>query len=133
MQIDEVRNRVEGNREPGEHVKYIFDEVIPKMCREDVKVDVIGMGDGAPEVVGYLRRNWEKWEGKVQAVALGTGFMWAKGEVGGEEKFRAFWGDVSPPLLLCHHSAMFFTADRLVRSNSAPGLTFSLQSRWICH
>ncbi|KAI4125318.1 MAG: hypothetical protein LQ338_004332 [Usnochroma carphineum] len=94
MQIDEVRNRVEGNREPGEHVKYIFDEVIPKMCREDVKVDVIGMGDGAPEVVGYLRRNWEKWEGKVQAVALGTGFMWAKGEVGGEEKFRAFWGDV---------------------------------------
>lgn len=96
MQIDEVKNRVRGNRDAGEHVAYIFDEVIPKMARKDVMVDVIAMGDGAPEAVRYLREKWEKWEKNVQAVALGTGFVWSEGEVGGSETFREFWSDVSP-------------------------------------
>lgn len=106
MEINEVRNRVPANRNAREHVAYIFDEVIPKMARKDVKVDVIGMGDGAPEVVGYLRDNWKRWAGNVQAVALGTGFMWSEWEVGGESDFRQFWGDVSDsfcsqPTCLC--------------------------------
>lgn len=96
MEIDEVKNRVPGNRDAGEHVAYIFDNVIPNMARKDVKVDVIAMGDGAPEAVRYLRETWDKWDKNVQAVTLGTGFLWSEGEVGGSENFREFWGDVSP-------------------------------------
>ncbi|KAL8952210.1 MAG: hypothetical protein Q9222_001865 [Ikaeria aurantiellina] len=92
MEIDEVRNRVVGNHSPAEHVAYVFDEVVTKMARKDVKIDVIGMGDGAREVVGCLKHNWEKWAGKVQAVAVGTAFVWQGDEVG-EGKFKEFWGD----------------------------------------
>ncbi|KAL8762550.1 MAG: hypothetical protein Q9184_001458 [Pyrenodesmia sp. 2 TL-2023] len=101
MEIDEVKNRVPGNRDASEHVAYIFDEVIPKMARKDAMVDVIAMGDGAPEAVRYLREKWEKWEKNVQAVALGTGFVWSKGEVGGSEKFREFWGDRARAYIQC--------------------------------
>ncbi|KAI4203432.1 MAG: hypothetical protein LQ346_001781 [Caloplaca aetnensis] len=80
MEIDEVKNRVPGNRDAGEHVAYIFDNVIPNMARKDVKVDVIAMGDGAPEAVRYLRETWDKWDKNVQAVTLGTGFLWSEGE-----------------------------------------------------
>ncbi|KAI4088046.1 MAG: hypothetical protein LQ348_000586 [Seirophora lacunosa] len=100
MEIDEVKNRVPGCKNATEHVAYIFDEVIPKMAMEDVKIDVIGMGDGAPEVVGYLRAKWERWEKNVQAVALGTGFVWTVDEVGGNAKFRAFWSDCMEPLAM---------------------------------
>ncbi|KAL8710219.1 MAG: hypothetical protein Q9220_005150 [cf. Caloplaca sp. 1 TL-2023] len=94
MEIDEVRNRVPGNRNPAEHVAYVFNEVVTKMARKDAKIDVVGMGDGAREVVEYLRDNWEKWEGRVQAVAIGTAYVWQGDEVG-EGKFKGFWGDRS--------------------------------------
>lgn len=127
MEIDEVKNRVSRNRDAKEHVAYIFDEVIPRMARNDVKIDVIGMGDGAPEVVGYLEENWEKWERNVQAVALGTGFVWSEGEVGGGSKFREFWGDVSGPHR--HHSPLDLGS---LMSNSALGRTSSVRNPWTC-
>ncbi|KAL8733589.1 MAG: hypothetical protein Q9166_001998 [cf. Caloplaca sp. 2 TL-2023] len=92
MEIDEERNRVVGNRDPKEHVAYIFDEVIPKMCKKDVAMDVIGMGDGGPIVAEYLQGNWEKWEGKVKAVAVGSGGIWLGDKIE-EGKFKKFWGD----------------------------------------
>ncbi|KAL9017392.1 MAG: hypothetical protein Q9185_005270 [Variospora sp. 1 TL-2023] len=101
MEIDEVKNRVPGSKDAREHVAYIFDEVIPMMATENVKIDVIGMGDGAPEVVGFLRAKWERWEKNVQAVALGTGFVWTVDEVGGDSKFRAFWGDRARAYIQC--------------------------------
>ncbi|KAL8839586.1 MAG: hypothetical protein Q9170_001690 [Blastenia crenularia] len=93
MEIDEVKNRAPGNEDPTKHVEHIFEEVIPKMTKAEVKINVIGMGDGGPDVARYLQTNWKKWEKKVQAVAVGTSFVWKMNGVGAESDFMGFWGD----------------------------------------
>ncbi|KAL8684967.1 MAG: hypothetical protein Q9218_008049 [Villophora microphyllina] len=96
MEISEEKNRVVGNRTPREHVAHIFEEVIPKLAKKDVAIDVMATGDGAQVAVEYLRDNWDgKAEKNVQAVAAGCGYTWSKGEIIGEEdgKFKTFWGN----------------------------------------
>ncbi|KAI4227002.1 MAG: hypothetical protein L6R36_002748 [Xanthoria steineri] len=90
MEIDEEKNRVSGNRDPQEHVASIFNDVIPRMCKKDVTIDVIGMGDGGPIVAEYLKANWNTWKGQVRAAAIGSGPMW-QGEKLGEGEFKKFW------------------------------------------
>lgn len=94
MEIDEEKNRVSGNRDPQEHVASIFNDVIPRMCKKDVTIDVIGMGDGGPIVAEYLKANWNTWKGQVRAAAIGSGPMW-QGEKLGEGEFKKFWEEVS--------------------------------------
>ncbi|KAI4175083.1 MAG: hypothetical protein LQ343_001844 [Gyalolechia ehrenbergii] len=93
MEIDEVKNRVPANRDVKEHIAHVFDEVIPQLAKTDVKIDVIGMGDGAPEVVQYLHGNWAKWEKNVQAMAIGTAFLPLMEDTGKDKSFKEFWGD----------------------------------------
>ncbi|KAI4248406.1 MAG: hypothetical protein L6R40_000965 [Gallowayella cf. fulva] len=94
MEIDEERNRVVGNQDAKEHVAHIFDEVIPKMCKTDVAIDIIGMGDGGPTIAEYLQENWEKkWEGRVRCVAVGSGAIWLGEKIEGDGKFHRFWAD----------------------------------------
>ncbi|KAL9603599.1 MAG: hypothetical protein Q9219_001102 [cf. Caloplaca sp. 3 TL-2023] len=93
MEIDEVKNRVPGNNDAIEHIAHIFDEVIPKMARADVKIDVIGMGDGGPDVVRYLQASWEKCHKNIQAIAIGAGFVWQMDDIGKAGPFKEFWGD----------------------------------------
>ncbi|KAI9882206.1 MAG: hypothetical protein M1823_006046 [Watsoniomyces obsoletus] len=54
MRIDDVRNRVPKNSSVKEHVKYIFEEILDngEMVKKDIEVYVIGLSDGADEVVG---------------------------------------------------------------------------------
>lgn len=94
MEIDEEKNRVPGHRDPQEHVASIFNDVIPKMCKKDVAIDVIGMGDGGPIVAEYLQANWKTWKGQVRAAAIGSGPMWI-GEKVAEGEFKNFWEEVS--------------------------------------
>lgn len=95
MGIDEVKNRVPGNGNMKEHIAHVFDEVIPKIAKADVKINIIGMGDSAPDMVEYLQDNWEKWKKNVQAVATGTAFLPIMDDNENDHDFRAFWGDVS--------------------------------------
>ncbi|KAL9031667.1 MAG: hypothetical protein Q9196_000338 [Gyalolechia fulgens] len=95
MEIDEVKNRVSGNSDVKEHVAHVFDEVIPQVAKADVKIDVIGMGDGAPEVVQFVQGNWKKWQKNVQAIATGTAFLPRIEDTGEDRSFGEFWGDVS--------------------------------------
>ncbi|KAL8914173.1 MAG: hypothetical protein Q9171_001168 [Xanthocarpia ochracea] len=90
MEIDAEKNRVPGHKDANEHIASIFNDVIPKMCEKDVVIDVIGMGDAGPIVAEYLQGNWGKWDGKVKAVAIGSGSIWP-GEKIGEGKFKKFW------------------------------------------
>lgn len=98
MRIDPVKNRTPGNEDVAAHVKYVFEEVVPKMVNPSSKLDVIGVGDGASEMVAYLQTEWARWEERVQAIAVGTGYVWANGEIHGGE-FAKFWRKVSflPP------------------------------------
>ncbi|KAL8853443.1 MAG: hypothetical protein Q9221_001760 [Calogaya cf. arnoldii] len=92
MEIDEDKNRVPGHRDPKEHIASIFNAVIPKMCKKDVAIDIIGMGDGGPIVAEYLQDNWKNWKGQVKAVTIGSGSIWL-GEKIGEGEFKEFWED----------------------------------------
>lgn len=93
MRIDPVKNHIPGNEDVKAHVKSVFD-VVEKMASDDVLIDVIGLGDGAEEVVEYLDQNWEQWETKVRAICVGMGFVWTVGSLLKNEKFRDFWGRV---------------------------------------
>ncbi|MCJ1423004.1 hypothetical protein MMC29_000885, partial [Sticta canariensis] len=91
MRIHPVKNRVPGNENMAAHVKYVFEEVVVKMVNPSAKLDIIGVGDGASEVVAYLQTEWARWKERVQAIAVGTGYVWANGEVHDAE-FAQFWG-----------------------------------------
>lgn len=94
MRIDPVKNRVPGNEDAAAHVKYVFEEVVPRMVNPSASLDIIGVGEGASELVAYLQTEWAKWEGRIQAIAVGAGYMWTNGEVHDTE-FAKFWGKVS--------------------------------------
>ncbi|KAL8675227.1 MAG: hypothetical protein Q9168_000347 [Polycauliona sp. 1 TL-2023] len=90
MEIDEEKNRVAGHKDPAEHVASIFNDVIPSMCKKDVAIDVIGMGDGGSIFAEFLQGNWNRWKGRVQAVAIGSGPIWL-GEKIGEGEVKKYW------------------------------------------
>ncbi|KAL8874000.1 MAG: hypothetical protein Q9174_000596 [Haloplaca sp. 1 TL-2023] len=93
MEITE-KNRVPGHRDPGEHIATLFEDVIPRACKEDVKIDIAAIGDGATQAVEYLRDHWEGGcERNVVAMAVGVGYTWSVEYMVGEEgRFRMFWG-----------------------------------------
>ncbi|KAL8887759.1 MAG: hypothetical protein Q9192_006278, partial [Flavoplaca navasiana] len=92
MEIDDEKNRVPGHGDAKEHVASIFDDVIPKMCKKGVAIDVIGMGDGGPIIAEYLQGNWKNWKGQVKAVAIGSGAIWLGDKIADGE-FVKFWED----------------------------------------
>ncbi|KAL8658007.1 MAG: hypothetical protein Q9226_001364 [Calogaya cf. arnoldii] len=64
---EEPRTR---SKRPEEHVASIFIAVIPKMCKQDVAIDVIGIGDRGPIGAEYLQDNWKNWKGQVWLAIL---------------------------------------------------------------
>ena len=95
MRIDPIKNHVPGNMNVEEHVQSVFEEVIGKLAKEDVHIDVIGMGDGAEESVKYLDMNWERWAKQVRAICVGLGSVWNVGSDVQNEDFMEFWGRVT--------------------------------------
>lgn len=98
MRIDPVKNRVPGNEDMAAHVKYVFEEIVPRMVNPSAYLDIIGIGEGALEAVAYLQTEWARWKGRVQAIAVGSGYVWSNDEVHDAE-FADFWAKVSFPLL----------------------------------
>lgn len=77
FKFDEDKNVIPGNRTTSEHVAYVFDEVIERLCKEDVKVDIIGVSEGAVQVAQFLNQKgvFERWSGRLEAfAALATYF-----------------------------------------------------------
>ena len=100
MRIDPVKNHVQGHENTKEHVASVFEEVLGKVARQDVVIDLIGVGEGAEEAVGYLDRHWKDWASRVRAICVGVGFVWRVGDDMRDEKFMEFWGRVSFLLIL---------------------------------
>ena len=104
MRIDKVKNHIPGNFDAKEHVESVF-EAVAQLAKEDVKIDVIGISEGAEFAVKYLEREWSRWEKKVQAIAVGLGFVWRVGQEVENQAFMQFWGRVSSAQShLPHHS-----------------------------
>lgn len=94
IRIDPVKNHIPGNYDVKEHVNCVF-EAVGKLAKEDVKIDVIGLGEGAEESVKFLEEHWGLWEKKVEAICVGLGFVWQILDEVQNEKFVEFWGKVS--------------------------------------
>ena len=90
MVIDERRNRVPKNENVASHVRYVLDEVLGHLTDKTAKVDIIGVGDGALEVVERLQIDWIKWEKRVEAVVVGASHVWKTEFV--NQQFKEFWG-----------------------------------------
>ncbi len=69
--VDEARNRVPGNRDADEHVRYVFEQVVPSLVLGDARLDVVAVGDAADAVERYLDRDaaWSRWGGRVACFA----------------------------------------------------------------
>lgn len=76
--FDEEKNTIQKNRTTYEHVEYIFDEVVEKICAPDAHLQVIGVSEGAVQVQTFLEKpeNFKKWGKRVDALAvLATYFL----------------------------------------------------------
>lgn len=93
MRMDLVKNRVPGHRNVREHVGSVMEFIGGKM-KEGAKVEVVGVGEGAEEIVKFLDGNWSKWSNRVAAVCVGLGFLWKVDEEIKDEGFKDFWGKV---------------------------------------
>ncbi|KAL8387159.1 hypothetical protein RB595_010115 [Gaeumannomyces hyphopodioides] len=83
-------NRVPGNYNPAQHVRYLFNEFLPTVLGEETVVDVIGICDGADAVHEFLDQeaNWEKWGSRLGSfAALGGFFDGMQGRVAGLKQF----------------------------------------------
>lgn len=95
MRVDPVKNHIPGNEGTKEHVRSVFEDVLGKLTREDARINVIGIGDGAEEAVAFLDQNWGTWECRVVALCVGLGFVWRVGDEIRHENFKDFWSKVS--------------------------------------
>ena len=93
MWIDDIKNRIPGNKNPAQHLRSIFEQIIPSFIREDAKIQIAGIGDGAVEVAAYLESTWEKWAQRVSAIAVATGSVWPGNKIK-DKDFKSFWSQV---------------------------------------
>ena len=98
MRLDPEKNRVPGHRDVREHVESVMGFVKGQM-RDGAEVEIIGVAEGAEEIVHFLDGNWSEWRDRVAGVCVGLGFVWRVLEEVSDEGFKAFWGKVSTALL----------------------------------
>ena len=90
---DGKKNLIPGSEGLPQHVATVFEEVLGKLASKEAKIDVIGIGDGALEVVEYLQKEWGRWADKVVAVAVGASYIWRMEFW--DNNFKDFWGKVN--------------------------------------
>ena len=71
---DPKGNAIPENRTAAEHIRYMFDKVIPSVATENVVLDVIAVGDAADHVETYLDQNWATWSSRMNCLAILGGF-----------------------------------------------------------
>ncbi|EAA35488.1 hypothetical protein GE21DRAFT_2171 [Neurospora crassa] len=73
---DPARNSISENANPTEHLKYIFEKVVPQFVNDKAKIDVIALGDMSDEVEQYLDNDdvWAKIGHRLNALVVLGGF-----------------------------------------------------------
>ncbi|RYP93133.1 hypothetical protein DL770_000707 [Monosporascus sp. CRB-9-2] len=76
--VDEDRNRVPGNRSVAEHVRYVFESVVPAYVdpSKEPRIDVVAVGDAAEAVEKYLDGEavWARWGNRIGCFANVGGY-----------------------------------------------------------
>lgn len=77
MRIDEVKNRVDGNRNLEEHIRYIFEHVltpapgsVQSVCNAQAKISIIGLEFPGSAALQYLVHNWTGWRQRLSCIAF---------------------------------------------------------------
>ncbi|KAK3335465.1 Arb2 domain-containing protein [Cercophora scortea] len=73
---DETKNSIPENRNPAEHVRYVFEKVVPALVPAAAKLDVIAVGDLADDVEAFLddENVWREVGGRLNCMTLLGGF-----------------------------------------------------------
>ncbi|KAK8067969.1 hypothetical protein PG996_007081 [Apiospora saccharicola] len=76
MLITDGKNRVPENRTAKDHVRYVFEKVVPAYIRANAALEIIGLGDGADVVMDYLDWGvtWGRLQGRIRCFAILGGF-----------------------------------------------------------
>ncbi|KIX06176.1 uncharacterized protein Z518_04150 [Rhinocladiella mackenziei CBS 650.93] len=70
FRVDEVKNKIPGNRNYEEHVHYIFDHVLPILVKQEARLDIIGLEFPGSAVVEYLSAHWDPWSSRITGISL---------------------------------------------------------------
>ncbi|KAI1617269.1 Arb2 domain-containing protein [Exophiala viscosa] len=70
FRIDPVKNRIPENGTYEEHVKYVFEHVLPKLVKENAKIDIIALEYLGSAVIDYLASDWSVWASRVTGMSL---------------------------------------------------------------
>ena len=92
MIVDPVKNSVPRNESMLAHVDCVFEDVLGKLTNKEAKINVIGIGDGAVELVEYLQSDWANWEGRVETIVVGSSHIWNMQFH--DDSFKDFWTKV---------------------------------------
>ncbi|KAK6072666.1 Arb2 domain-containing protein [Seiridium cupressi] len=70
------KDRVKGSENTKEHIKTIFESVVPAYVNGDASIDIIAVGDGADALVQYLdwSETWKKLTGRINCLAIIGGY-----------------------------------------------------------
>lgn len=73
---DPKRNTIPENADHTEHMKYIFEKVVPQFVNDKTTIDIIALGDMSDEVEQYLDNDdvWAKVGHKLNALVVLGGF-----------------------------------------------------------
>lgn len=74
--VEVGKDRVEGNRDTREHIKTIFENVIPAFLNKEAGIDIVAVGDGADALEKYLdwSETWKKLSDKINCLAILGGY-----------------------------------------------------------
>ncbi|KAH0491752.1 hypothetical protein TgHK011_003162 [Trichoderma gracile] len=98
-------NRIPGNENPTEHVKYIFDKVLGSMAGEKAVVDVVAIGETCEVVEKFLdgKEAWDAWGKRLGSlILLGPVF---EAEALKKVQFKDFLAKRARGYLLCSEPA----------------------------
>ena len=87
------KNLIPKNKDPREHIACVFEEVLAPLVYRGCKLDLIGVGNGAIDLVDFLQQDWGKWEKGVEAIAVLSGYVWSTEFL--DSRFVEFWRKVS--------------------------------------
>ncbi|KAG8534275.1 uncharacterized protein KY384_001119 [Bacidia gigantensis] len=91
LRLDAKENRVVGHENQTAHVASVF-EFLKGAMAEGAKVDVVGLAEGAEEVLRYLDKAWEGWKGKLGAMVTGMGYNFPLDLEVGDQGFKEWIG-----------------------------------------
>ncbi|KAL7818263.1 Arb2 domain-containing protein [Trichoderma gracile] len=98
-------NKIPGNENPTEHVKYIFDKVLGSMAGEKAVVDVVAIGETCEVVEKFLdgKEAWDAWGKRLGSlILLGPVF---EAEALKNVRFKDFLAKRARGYLLCSEPA----------------------------